>query len=58
MDLNGSFTQNVRPCVGMNNSGTLEVFLNLSGGAMDTASQTSANSTTWSGFTSLGGGWK
>ncbi len=56
-DINGSFTQSIRPCVGVNKSGTLQFFINIANGAMDTASQTAANSATWSSWTSLGGTW-
>ncbi len=57
VELNGSFTQNVRPCVGMNKSGTLEVFLTGPSADMQHAYETAPNSTTWSGWSSLGGSW-
>ncbi len=57
VDLNGSFTQNIRPCVGMNSSGKLEIFLTGSGADMQTATQSASNSSTWSGWSSMGGSW-
>jgi GH25 family lysozyme M1 (1,4-beta-N-acetylmuramidase) len=57
VNLNGSFTQNVRPCVGQNQSGTLELFLTGKGSDMQHNYESSANSTTWAGWSSLGGSW-
>ncbi|WP_160164529.1 CHAP domain-containing protein [Pedosphaera parvula] len=57
LSLTGSFTQNVRPCVGMNQSGKLEVFLTGPSADVQTATESAANSATWSAFSSLGGSW-
>lgn len=58
LNLSGTFTQNIRPCVGQNQSGTLQIFLTGTSADMQTASETSANSATWSAWTSLGGTWQ
>jgi|GEM_PF-572235 len=59
LSLGGSFKQNVQPCVGVNQDGTLAVFSTTdTQTALFEAVQTSANSATWSGWTSLGGTWQ
>jgi hypothetical protein len=58
VSLGGTFAQNIRPCIGPNADGRLEIFLNLANGAMDTSWETSVNGTTWFSWFSLGGTWK
>ncbi len=57
VDLNGTFSQNVRPCVGKNQSGTLELFLTGTGSDIQHNYQTAPSSSTWAGWSSLGGSW-
>ncbi|HZQ47400.1 MAG TPA: hypothetical protein VFC07_10340, partial [Verrucomicrobiae bacterium] len=57
LSLTGSFSQNIRPCVGMNSSGKMEVFLTGPSSDILTATESAANSGTWSAFSSLGGSW-
>ena len=56
--LGGTFAQNIRPCVGANDDGRLQIFLNLANGAMDTSWETSINGTNWFSWFSFGGTWK
>ena len=56
--LGGSFAQNIRPCIGPNADGRLQICLNLANGVMDTSWETTVNGTTWYSWFSLGGTWK
>jgi len=58
VSLGGTFAQNIRPCIGANDDGRLQIFLNLVNGVMDTSWETSVNGTTWFSWFSLGGTWK
>jgi hypothetical protein len=58
VSLGGTFAQNIRPCVGANADGRLEIFLNLVNGTMDTSWETSVNGNAWYSWFSLGGTWK
>ena len=58
VSLGGTFAQNIRPCVGANADGRLQIFLNQANGVMDTSWETTVNGTTWFSWFSLGGTWK
>jgi hypothetical protein len=58
LSLGGTFAQNIRPCIGPNADGRLQIFLNLVNGVMDTSWETSVNGATWFSWFSLGGTWK
>jgi hypothetical protein len=58
VSLGGTFAQEIRPCVGSNSDGRLQIFLNQANGVMDTSWETTVNGTTWFSWFSLGGTWK
>jgi GH25 family lysozyme M1 (1,4-beta-N-acetylmuramidase) len=57
LNLNGTFTQNIRPIVGPNQDGRLEWYSTGQGTDMVHIWETAPNSTSWSGYFSLGGSW-
>jgi hypothetical protein len=57
LNLNGTFTQNIRPVLGPNQDGRLEWYSTGQGTDMVHIWETAPNSTSWSGYFSLGGSW-
>jgi hypothetical protein len=58
ISLGGTFAQNIRPCIGPNADGRLQICLNIVNGVMDSSWETSVNGTNWFSWFSLGGTWK
>lgn len=58
VSLGGTFAKDIRPCIGPNDDGRLQIFLNLAGGVMETSWETAINGTTWFSWYSFGGSWK
>jgi N-acetyl-anhydromuramyl-L-alanine amidase AmpD len=56
VNIGGTFNTNTRPALGINQDGRLEAFLvGKTSGDMQRNAETSANSTTWASWTSIGG---
>lgn len=59
LELNGTFSQSVQPCVGVNADGRLEIFSTTgTQSALYHAWETSSAITNWTGWNSLGGSWR